>query len=154
VIVRPSTEQIILDCRRELLDVIGPEVTSETGKISVQMIENVLRNCATRAAHEISWMRDETIAMEAFARDTLALHPAAHVVAAALTALDGASRTSLHLDDVASVYSLTGEAFSCALEVALGAGDEGLSAQGAALVAARSATEVQIMGEWGFVGRG
>jgi hypothetical protein len=154
VIVRPSTEQIILDCRRELLDIIGPEVTSEAGKISVQMVENVLRNCATRAAHEIAWMRDETIAMESFARDTLALDPAAHAVAAALTALDGGPRTSLHLDDVATVYSLAGEAFSCSLEVALGAGDEGLSARGAALLSARSATEVQIMGEWGFVGRG
>jgi hypothetical protein len=150
----PSTEQIILDCRRELLDVIGPEVTTDAGKVSVQMVENVLRNVATRAAHEIAWMSGETSAMESFAHDTVAAHPGATSVTEALTALDAGVRTSLHLDDVAHVYSLAGEAFSCALEVALGAGDASLSERGAALLAARSATETQIMGEWGFVGRG
>jgi hypothetical protein len=154
VIVRPSTEQILLDVRRELLDILGPEISSDAGKISVQMVENVLRNCATRAAHEIAWMRDETLAMESFARDTVAAHPPASTLASAVSALDAGPRASLHLDDVAAVYSLAGEAFSCALEVALATGDDALSSRGAALLAARSATEVHIMGEWGFVGRG
>ena len=150
----PSTAQIILDCRRELLEVIGPEVKSEAGKVSVQMLENVLRNAATRAANEIAWMRDETAAMEGFARDALAAAPGVSTIADALTALAAGPRESLHLDDVARVYSLAGEAFSCAIEVALGSGHEELADRGAALLAVRSATEVEIMGEWGFVGRG
>ncbi len=150
----PSTEQILLDCGRELLEVIGPEVTSDAGKVSVQMLENVLRNVAMRAAHEIAWMRDETAAMESFARDTASAHPSVSAVTVALAALDAGPRGSLHLDDVASVYSLAGEALSCSLEAVLAAGDSGLGARGAALLVARSATEVQIMGEWGFVGRG
>ncbi len=154
MIVRPSSEQILLDCSRELLEVIGPEVTSEAGKISVQMVENVLRNVATRSAHEIAWMRDETAAMESFACDTLAAHPTALAVSAALADLGRGPGSSLHLDDVATVYSLAGEAFSCSLEAVIAAGDDDLSVRGAALLAARSATEVQIMGEWGFVGRG
>jgi hypothetical protein len=154
VIALPTTAQIILDCRRELLEVIGPEVQSDAGKVSVQMLENVLRNAATRAAHEIAWMRDETSAMEAFARDTLAAAPASAEISVALAALGSGPRSSLHLDDVANVYSLAGEAFSCAIEAALGGGLAELAERGAALLAARSATEVEIMGEWGFVGRG
>ncbi len=154
MIALPTTAQIILDCRRELLEVIGPEVQSDAGKVSVQMLENVLRNAATRAAHEIAWMREETSAMEAFARDTLAAAPAASSIDGALAALEAGPRQSLHLDDVARVYSLAGEAFSCAIETALGGGLAELAERGAALLAARSATEVEIMGEWGFVGRG
>ena len=150
----PTTEQIILDCRRELLEIIGPEVASDAGKVSVQMLENVLRNVAMRAAHEIAWMRDETAAMESLARDTAAAHPSATAVANALTALDAGPRSSLHLDDVVAVYSLASEALSSALEAALAAGDTELGGRGAALLAARSASEVQIMGDWGFVGRG
>ncbi len=154
MIVKPSTEQIILDCRRELLEVIGPEVASDAGKISVQMVENVLRNVATRAAHEIAWMRDETMAMESFANDALRAYPSAVTISEALADLQAGPRLSLHLDDVAAVYSLAGEAFSCSLEVALSSGDEALAARGASLLSARSAIEVQIMGDWGFVGRG
>ena len=150
----PTTAQIILDCRRELLEVIGPEVQSDAGKVSVQMLENVLRNAAARAAHEIAWMREETISMETFARDTLAAAPDPSVIAAALAGLDAGPRQSLHLDDVAKVYGLAGEAFSCAIEAALGGGLAELAERGAALLAARSAIEVEIMGEWGFVGRG
>ena len=150
----PTTDQVILDCRRELLDVIGQEVHSDAAKVSVQMLENVLRNAATRAAHEIAWMRDETLAMESYARDTLAALPSAPGVADALAALDAGPRQSLHLQDMATTYSLAGEALSCALEAALTAGHAELSARAATLLAARSATEVQIMGEWGFVGRG
>ncbi len=150
----PSTDQIILDCRRELLEVIGPEVHTEAGKVSVQMLENVLRNAAQRASHEIAWMRDETLAMEAYAADTLAALPSAPGVAAALAALNGGPRQSLHLQDMAHTYSLAGEALSCALEAALAAGHQELSSRASALLGDRSANEVQIMGEWGFVGRG
>ncbi len=154
MIALPTTAQIILDCRRELLEVIGPEVQSDAGKVSVQMLENVLRNVATRAAHEIAWMREETSSMEAFARDTLAAAPGTSAIAAALAALDAGPRLSLHLDDVAKVYSLAGEAFSCAIEAALSGGHATSAERGAALLATRSGTEVEIMGEWGFVGRG
>ena len=154
MISRPTTEQIILDCRRELLEVIGPEVHSDSARVSVQMLENVLRNAATRAAHEIAWLRDETLAIEGYARDVLAAFASAVGVAEALAALDAGPRASLHLDDMVRVYSLAGEALSCALEAALAEGHLELSERAAALLEARSATEVQIMGEWGFVGRG
>ena len=65
---RPTTEQILLDCRAELLATIEPAVADGPAKVAVQMLENVLRNCAARAAHEIAWMHEESEAMVAFAR--------------------------------------------------------------------------------------
>ena len=150
----PTTDQIILDCRRELLEVIGPEVHSDAGKVSVQMVENVLRNAAARAAHEIAWLRDETLAMEAYASDVLVALPSSPGLVAALETLSAGPRQSLHLADMAKVYSAAGEALSCALEAAMAEGDEALCGRAVALLQGRSATEVAIMGEWGFVGRG
>ena len=153
MITRPSTEQIILDCRRELLDVVLPDVTSDQVRVSVQMLENVLRNAATRAAHEIAWMHEETAALEVFAREVAATLPDVADVDAALVALDEAPRSSLHLDDVTETYSRAGEAFSCALEAALASGDGPLGDRAAALLAARNERELEIKGEWTMVGR-
>jgi len=66
---KPTTQQVLLDCRRELLEVIDPAVSDPTVKIAIQMLENVLRNCAERSAHEIAWMRDESNLMVDYARD-------------------------------------------------------------------------------------
>ena len=150
----PTTDQVILDCRRELLEVIGLEVHSDAAKVSVQMVENVLWNAAERAAHEIAWLRDETLAMENYAADVLAAIPTAPGVAAALETLSAGPRASLHLADMVTVYSLAGEALSCGLEAAMADGRADLAVRAAALLQERSATEVRIMGEWGFVGRG
>jgi hypothetical protein len=154
VISRPTTDQILLDCRRELLEVIGPEVTSEAGKVSVSMLENVLRNTAMRAAHEIAWMRSETAGMETYATDVAAELADSGPISSALAALAQGPRDSFHLDDVTTVYSLAGEALSCALEASVAQGNAALTERGAAILSARSTTELEIMGEWGFVGRG
>jgi hypothetical protein len=150
---RPTTEQILLDCRNELLNTIDPAVSSEPVKIAIQMMENVLRNCATRAAHEIAWMREETEAMVAFAR-TVAKGPhSTPDVVSALATFDAGASDSLHLDDVAATYGLAGGCLSVALEVVMAAGDDALHLKGRALLDTRLAHETEIMGEWSFVGR-
>ncbi len=154
MITRPSTEQILLDCRRELLGTLGPEISSETGQLAVAMLENVLRNCATRAAHEIAWMHDEMAAMKEFATEVAALLPGHESLDAAIDAFLTGRSDSLHLDDVTRSYALAGEAMSCALEVALAAGHPALAPRAAALLTERVQREAEIMGEWGFVGRG
>lgn len=150
---RPTTEQIILDCRRELLDVVLPDVSSDHVRVSIQMLESVLRNVATRAAHEIAWMREETAALEAYARAVAAELPPDAALAAALQDLDGAPRDSLHLEDVTDTYSRAGEAMSCALEAAMAAGHRQLSEQAATLLRERNNRELEIKGEWTMVGR-
>jgi hypothetical protein len=155
VISRPTTEQILLDCRRELLDVVLPDAQSDHVRVSIQMLENVLRNAATRSAHEIAWMREETVALETFAREVQSTIPERSAeTSRALQTLATANRDSLHLDDVIDTYSKAGEAFSCALEAAMEAGHTGLTTQAADLCRARNERELEIKGEWAMVGRG
>jgi hypothetical protein len=68
---RPTTDQVILDCRNELLNAVDSAVSDPTVKITIQMLENVLRNVAERAAHEIAWMHEETDLMIGFAAERL-----------------------------------------------------------------------------------
>lgn len=150
---RPTTEQILLDVRRELLETIDPAVSAPQVKVVIQMLENVLRNTATRSAHEIAWMHEEGDAAVTFAR---AVHAALGIAAIdeALAAYDTGRTESLHLDDVCATYDLAGDCLSAAIDAAMAAGDGALVGEGRALLQVRLDHELAIMGEWGFVGRG
>ena len=132
MISRPTTDQLILDCRRELLDVVLPDVQSEHVRVSVQMLENILRNVATRAAHEIAWMRDGDRARSRRTRATCSrCLPIGAATVGALAALRRAPRgRALDLADVVETYSRAGEAFSCALEARDGEGHTRARARG------------------------
>lgn len=153
MITRPTTPQIILDCRKELLEVIKPAVDNEAIGVSIDMLENVLRNCATRAGNEIAWMTAETSDLVAFAGEVAERHRSEPLVEA-ISAFESGASSDLDLESVTATYSLAGEAFSCAAEAALRSGDAELAARAAALLQQRVDREVEIMGEWGFVGRG
>jgi hypothetical protein len=153
MLTRPTTDQIILDCRNELLNTISPAVEAPQAKIAIQMMENVLRNCATRALHEIGWMREEIDAMIAFA-DTVAAAPCSTpAVAAALAAYTEGRSQSLHLAEITVDYDLASQCLSVALEATMAAGDDALRTAGRAILDVRLAHENEIMGEWTFVGR-
>lgn len=153
MLARPTTEQIILDCRRELLDTIDPAVTAEPVKIAIQMMENVLRNCAARAAHEIAWMREESDAMVAYARSVADSAAGNDAVRDALATYDRDRSDSLHLDDVCATYDLAGRCLSVAVEAAMASGQVELQRAGRALLEVRLDHENEIKGEWAFVGR-
>ena len=150
---RPTTEQILLDCRHELLSTIDPAVAAEPVKIAIQMLENVLRNCAMRAAHEIAWMREETELMVTFARKVSGTACATAAITAALEAFDAGRSDSLHLDDVAATYHLAGHCLSAAIDAVMADGDDALHLEARAILTTRLDHENQIMGEWSFVGR-
>lgn len=150
---RPTTEQLILDCRNELLNTIDPAVAAEPVKIAIQMLENVLRNCATRAAHEIAWMHEETDAMVTFARKVASSATSTPDLVQALAAFEAGRSSSLHLDDVCATYDLAGNCHSAALEAVMAAGDDAGHLEGRAILETRLGHENQIMGEWSFVGR-
>jgi hypothetical protein len=151
---RPTTDQIILDCRQELLNTIDPAVDSQQVKVAIQMMENVLRNCAERAAHEIAWMHEEAEVMLSYALIVSESAASSADLVAALAAHDSGHTTSLHLADVTANYDLAGECLSAALEAVMAAGADELHHAGRAILEDRLAHEQQIMGEWGFVGRG
>jgi hypothetical protein len=153
VLSRPTTEQILLDCCRELMNVVLPALTDETAQVSVIMVETVLRNTAARAAHEVAWMREETAGIESYARAVAEQAPAADAVGAALKALAGAPRDSLHLDDVVETYCRAGNVLSAALETAVARHLADLVGRGEELLDVRTGHETEVMAGWTPTGR-
>ena len=113
---KPTTQQIILDCRRELLETVDPAVSDPAVKVAIQMLENVLRNCAERAAHEIAWMREESDLMMAFARDVRDALGSSTSLDTAISAYESGDNHTLDLDAVSDSYGRAGECLSVALE--------------------------------------
>jgi hypothetical protein len=136
MISRPTTEQILNNCSRELTEVVLPAVEDETVKVTVMMLDLVLRNAALRAAHEIAWMTEEISAMHEFAETASPPTPA-----------------SLHLDAVVEAYCAASDAFSAAMEVAVATGDDDKTRRGAELMDRRVGREEEVMAGWTPVGR-
>jgi len=97
MITRPTTDMLIEDCCRELMEGILPGLTDETLRLRLVMTETVLRNAAVRAAHEIAWMREETAALLAYAGRVAARH-AGEPLRAALADMEAGPADS-HLAD-------------------------------------------------------
>ena len=152
MITKPATDVLIEDCCRELMEGILPGLTDETLKLRLVMTETVLRNAAVRAAHEIAWMREETVVLLAYARRVAARHGTAPLRAALADA--GASPAdSLHLADVADCYERAGQAFAAALAAAQEAGAADLVARAREVLRDRIATEKEVMATYAVVGR-
>jgi hypothetical protein len=148
VISSPSTEQLIRDCCRELLEEVLPAVTDETAQVRLHMVETVLRAAAVRSAHEIAWMREESMAMLRFTREVIAALPAAVAVADALAVARPGPVESLHLEDVSVAYRAASDAFSLAMEAALTAGVYSLTREAIELLDQRVAHEQAVCGGW------
>jgi len=152
VITTPTTDVLIEDCCRELMEAILPGLTDETLKLRLVMAETVLRNAAVRAAHEIAWMREETAVLLAYARRVAARH-GSEPLRAALADAEGGPADSLHLADVVDVYERAGRAFADALVAAQEAGDADMVVEARELLRDRIATEKQVMATYAVVGR-
>ena len=152
MITRPTTDTLIGDCCRELTDAILPALTDETLRLRLVMTETVLRNAAVRAAHEIAWMLAETSALMAYAAEVAVRH-ASEPLRAAMAAVEGSPRDSLHLADVADRYERAGQAFEKALAAAQEAGAADLVARARELLRDRIATEKEVMATYEVVGR-
>ncbi|HXO25099.1 MAG TPA: hypothetical protein VN870_10980 [Streptosporangiaceae bacterium] len=150
---RPTTEQILLDCCRELMTTVLPSLTDATAQVSVIMVETVLRNTAVRAAHEVAWMRDETADIEAYVQAVAAQVPGTASLDTALAALAAAPRDSLHLDDVVETYCQAGNALSAALETAVASGLATLIQRGEEILDVRTGHETDVMAGWTPTGR-
>ena len=152
MIGRPTTEQILLDCCRELTEDVLPTLTDETTIVRVAMIEQVLRNAAARCAHEIGWMLEELPVIDGYARAVLAAAPDDDLAAALRAAEDGAAG-GLGLDVVTARYARAGDLFAAALETAVSSGQSELRADGERLLEARLVREQQVMAGWSPTGR-
>ena len=149
---RPTTEQILLDCCRELMEDVLPTLTDETTIVRIAMIEQVIRNAAARCAHEIGWMLDELPVIDDYARAVFAAAPNDEL-AAALRAVEDGSEAGLDLDVVTDRYARAGNLFAAALETAVSSGRTELQAEGERLLDARLTREQQVMAGWSPTGR-
>jgi hypothetical protein len=144
----PTTTQILEGLRIDLRESVLPEIADASAKIAIEMLDNVLFNLATRAGHEIAWMRDECLQIEALAANVD--DPAAR---AALATYQALNRDSLHLEDVQAAYDRAGEVLSCAIEHALATDDGPLLEATRGVLRVRSEREMTILGGWNLAGR-
>ena len=152
MITRPTTQQLLDDCARELRESIMPRVTDAAARVQLEMMEQVLASCALRSAHELAWMAeecDETIAYAVAVRDELADAE----VGALIDRYDVERRGGLHLDDRVHDYDLAGRAFSAALASAMRAGHAALSARARELALRRNDREGELRPNFFFPGR-
>jgi hypothetical protein len=153
VIARPTTEQVLLDCCRVLMEDVLPALTDPVTQVRVVMLEKVLRNAAVRTAGEIAWMREEAAAIEGYATGVQEQFAEDLPVRQALAALAAGPRDSLLLDDVVESYCRAGDALSAALEAALATGHADLVHAGERLLQDRLEREEAVVGGWQSAGR-
>lgn len=151
MMVRPTTEQLLLDCAKELMENVLPAVSEQTAMVRIVMLEQVLRNAAVRCANEIDWMTAEIPELVALARDVQESAPTPEL-GDLLGQVDSAP-TGLALDDVVERYSRAGEAFATALEVSIAEGLTELRQRGEALLDSRHDHETATLAGWSPTGR-
>ncbi len=152
MMVRPTTEQLLLDCCRELMHGVLPAVTDQTAVVRIFMIEQVLRNAAVRCAHEIAWMTEEIPVVEAYARAVAGASPGTELEPQ-LQALADSDDGSLDLDAVVLRYCLAGEVLANAVEAAVVDGRADLRVRGEQILEARLAREQVVLAGWSPTGR-
>jgi hypothetical protein len=160
MLARPTTDQVLDGIVASLTDDVLPAIDDEPARVAVQMMQQILRGAAVRAAHEIAWMHEEGEAMLAYARRVADGPLGTPAVTTALATVEAGAREGRHLDEACAAYDAAGRCLEEAIEAALaGAGGEHgeladeLHRDGRALLEQRLAHENQIMGEWAFVGR-
>ena len=150
---RPTTEQILLDCCREIMTGVFPVVTDETAQVKLIMLDTVLRNMAVRSAHEIAWMRDEIAEIRSYVQAVIDADPLAATTVDALARLNRAPHDDLNLDAVVEAYCRASDALSTALETAVSDGLADLVKRGEQLLNIRLDRETEIMAGWSPTGR-
>ena len=149
MLARPSTDQVLEAIANDLRDVVAPACTDDRASVLLGQADQLLRRLSRRAAHEIAWMHEEMAAIEAAVDGD-----ADRATVEALAAYRALPADSLHLADVLDRYSLASAALSCATEAALAADDPARVTELRALLDARVATEMTILGQLDLVGRG
>jgi len=150
VLSRPTTDHAINGVLSVLDEQVLPTITDEPARVAVQMMQQILRGAAVRAAHEIAWMHEEIAAL----RDVAARAGDAAELSEAVAALDALDGDSLHLEDVQARYDAAGEVLSRCVEAAYEAGDAAAVERARAVLQLRSAHEMAIIGQLDLVGRG
>jgi hypothetical protein len=153
MISQPTTDQILEDCARELREVVLPATADPALRVQLEMMEQVLRSCGVRAAHEIAWMAEEVADMEAFTAEVVSAHPGASESAELLETSRRQRGEALDLATQVANYDRAGRAFSAALAYVVGHEDEAAAARARDLVLSRLDHERATRPDFYFPGR-
>lgn len=160
MLTRPTAQQLLDDCARELRETVLPQITDGATRVKLEMMEQIISSCALRAGHELAWMAEECDAMEAYTADVVATFAGGDgtdadgaAVGALLERYRTGRRGGLVAEDRAHDYDLAGRAFSAALALAMKRRHAELSARARALVDARNEREGELRPHFYFPGR-
>jgi RNase adaptor protein for sRNA GlmZ degradation len=155
VITRPTAQQLLDDCARELRESVLPQITDAATKVKLEMMEQIISSCAIRAGHELAWMAEECDAMEAYVTDVRVAFDDAEgaAVGALLTRYHNERRGGLVTEDRTHDYDLAGRAFSAALALAMRREDAELTARARTIIDARNEREGELRPNFSFPGR-
>lgn len=153
MIARPTTERLILECCRHLIDDVAPHVADEAASEQLVMLETILRNAAVRAAHEIAWMTDEIESVAVLCADA----PSVLAPDDARAIQDVAPRlepASQHLSDVVESYAAASTALAIVLSADVDrAGVAEIRARAQEIIDVRLEREAIVMGMFEPTGR-
>lgn len=155
MITRPTAQQLLDDCVRELRESVLPTITDPAMKVKLEMMEQIIASCALRAGHELAWMAEECDAMAAYVEDVRVAFDDAEgaAVGALLTRYRAERRGGLVAEDRTHDYDLAGRAFSAALALAMRRHDAELTARARTILDARNEREGELRPHFYFPGR-
>jgi len=155
VISRPTTQQVLDDCARELRESVMPMVADPATRVKLEMMEQLIASCALRSGHEVAWMAEECDAMESYAIRVCEAFPDddGAAVLALLARYRRERRGGLVVEDRTHDYDLAGRAFSAALALAMRRRHAALTALARDLVTARNEREGVLRPNFYFPGR-
>lgn len=155
MITRPTAQQLLDDCARELRESVLPQITDGALKVKLEMMELIISSCAIRAGHELAWMAEECEAMEAYTEDVRVAFddPEGAAVGALLTRYRTERRGGLLAEDRTHDYDLAGRAFSAALALAMSRHHAELTARARTIIDARNEREGDLRPHFFFPGR-
>ncbi len=155
MISRPTTQQLLDDCARELRESVMPMVADPATKVKLEMMEQIIASCALRAGQELAWMAEECDAMEAYATEVRVTFddPDGAAVGALLTRYHNERRGGLVAEDRTHDYDLAGRAFSAALALAMRRQHPELTARARAVIDVRNEREGVLRPNFYFPGR-
>ena len=149
---RPTTEQILNDLAREVKESILPEVSDPTQKVNFEMMEQLLRACAKRSAHEIAWMKTEADEIEKLTIEILESQNQPQLNET-LEKYQTQKSESLHLEDQVENYNLAGKLLEELIVTVFDIENKNFSTRLNELIRLRGVHENELINDFYFPGR-
>ncbi len=149
---KPTTEQILNDLAREVKESFLPTVSDPTQKVNFEMMEQLLRACAKRSAHEIAWMKTEADEIEKLTIEILESQNQPQL-SETLEKYQTQKNESLHLVDQVENYDLAGKLLEELIVTVFDIENKNFSTRLNELIRLRGDHENELINDFYFPGR-